>query len=230
LADHADLVHKLEIAVESNDKYRSRARAVSTLCAAAAGALAAGLILAPTEAVPQQAQVLGLIAIVLLIGATALSLAASSASSYQAGEKRAARILHGLEVWRIRTSPRQDPYIPPTYEDLIADAGHVKNGIGRTLSLGLWSAAFAAVALVAALTLATFSGESGRVVTLELEKSPEIATCPGIGPTFKGQIRDQDRLSSVGLLPVFVSPDECGNSTGVTIYLEKSRVAIVSSR
>lgn len=229
MSEHGDLVHKLEIAVESNDKYRSRSRAVSTLCAAAAGALAAGLILAPTGDVPQQAQVLGLISIVLLIGATALSLAASSASSYQAGEKKATRILHGLEVWRIRTTRQQNPSVPPTYEDLIADAGHVKNGISRTLSLGLWSAACAAVTLVAALTLATFSGNPGRVVTLELDKSLGFSICPGVGKIFEGQIRDQDRVSSVGLLPVTVSPDECGNSTGATIYLEKSLVAVVGS-
>lgn len=227
MSEHSDLEHRLEVAVESNEKYRSRARAVSTLCAAAAGALAAGLILAPAEAAPKPAQVLGLIAITLLIVATAFSLAASSASSYQTGGKASARFLHSLEVWRIRTKPPRDRALRPTYEELIEDAGAIKNGIIRTLSWGLWSASFAAIVLVASLVVATFLSDSSRLVTLELDTPPDLASCPGLGQIFTGEVRDRDRTSSVTLLPVVVSAAECGNSDGATLYLDKSLVAIV---
>lgn len=227
MSEHSDLEHRLEVAVESNEKYRSRARAVSTLCAAAAGALAAGLILAPGEVIPKPAQVLGLIAITLLIIATAFSLAASSASSYQASDKASVRFLHSLEVWRIRTDPPRDPALSPTYEELIKDAGAIKNGIIRTLSWGLWSASFAAIVLVASLIVATFLSDSSRLVTLELDTPPDLASCPGLGQIFTGEVRDRDRASNVALLPVVVSAAECGNSDGATLYLDKSFVAIV---
>ncbi|WP_166880919.1 hypothetical protein [Salinibacterium sp. ZJ450] len=226
MSEHGDLAHRLEVAVDSNEKYRSRARAVATLCAAAAGALAAGLILAPAEAIPKPAQVLGLIAITLLIFATAFSLAASSASSYQAGDKASANFLHALEVWRIRTKSPRDRDLPLTYDDLIEDAAAIKNGIIRTLSWGLWSGSFAAIVLVAALIVATFLSDSSRLVTLELETSRDLASCPGLGRIFTGEVRDRDRTSSVALLPVIVSAAECGNSAGATLYLDKSSVAI----
>lgn len=231
MSEHSDLDHRLEVAVESNEKYRSRARAVSTLCAAAAGALAAGLILAPAEAIPKPAQVLGLIAITLLIVATGLSLAASSASSYQSDGKALVRFLHSLEAWRIRTNPPRDRTLPPTYEgrieELIEEAGVIKKGIARTLSLGLWSAFFAATVLVASLFVATFLSDSSKLVTLELDAPPDLASCPGLGQTFAGEVRDRDRTSSVMLLPVVVSAAECGNTVGATLYLDKSLVAIV---
>lgn len=227
MSEQSDVAHRLEVAVESNEKYRSRARAVSTLCAAAAGALAAGLILAPAEAIPKPAQVLGLIAITLLIVATAFSLAASSASSYQADKTAPARILHSLEVWRIRTGPPRDRALPATYDDLIEDAGAIKNGIIRTLSLGLWSASFAAIVLVASLVVATFIGDSSRLVTLEIDTPPDLASCPGLGQIFLGEVRNRDRMSSVALLPVVVSAAECGSTSGATLYLDKSSVAIV---
>lgn len=227
MSEHSDLAHRLDVAVESNEKYRSRARAVSTLCAAAAGALAAGLILAPAEALPRPAQVLGLIAITFLIVATALSLAASSASSYQADVKAGARFLHSLEVWRIRTNPLGDRTHPHTYEDLIEDAVAIKRGIVRTLSWGLWSASFASIVLVASLTVATFLSDSSRLVSLELDTPPDFVSCPSIGRIFRGEVRDLDRTSSASLLPVVVSAADCGNSDGATLYLDKSFVAIV---
>lgn len=227
MSEHSDLAHRLEVAVESNEKYRSRARAVSTLCAAAAGALAAGLILAPAEAIPKPAQVLGLIAITLLIVATALGLAAGSASSYQGDEEGLPRLRHTLEVWKIRTKPPQDPSSSPTYANLIEDAGVIKKGISRTLSWGLWSASLAAMALVASLSVATFLSDSSRLVTLELSTPPEIASCPGLGQIFKGEVRDRDRMANVTTLPVVISAEDCGNSDGVTLYLDKSSVAIV---
>jgi hypothetical protein len=227
LSEHSDLAHRLDVAVESNEKYRSRARAVSTLCAAAAGALAAGLILAPADAIPKPAQLLGLIAITLLIVATALGLAAGSASSYQSDEKGLPRLRHTLEVWKIRTKAPQDPAVSQTYKDLIDDAGVIKQGISRTLSWGLWSASFAAVVLVASLFVATFLSDSSRLVTIELSTIPEIASCPDLGRIFHGEVRDRDRAANVTTLPVVVSSAVCGSSEGVTLYLDKSSVAIV---
>lgn len=227
MSEHSDLAHRLEVAVESNEKYRSRARAVSTLCAAAAGALAAGLILAPAEAIPKPAQLLGLIAITLLIVATALGLAAGSASSYQGDEKVLPRLRHTLEVWKIRTNSPPEPSPSPTYADLIEDAGVIKKGISRTLSWGLWSASLAAITLVASLFVATFLSDSSRVVTIELSTPPEIASCPNLGQIFNGEVRDRDRMANVTTLPVVVSAAVCGNSDGVTLFLDKSSLAIV---
>ncbi len=227
MAEHTDLAHRLDIAVESNEKYRSRARAVSTLCAAAAGALAAGLILAPGEAFPKLAQVLGLIAITLLIVATVFGVAAGSATSYPANEKGLRRVRHTVEVWKIRTEPPQDPAVHSTYEDLIKDAGVIKRGIGRTLSWGLWFAGLAAMALVASLFIATFFVDSSRLVTIELRTPPNIASCPALEQIFKGEVRDRDRGASVTTMPVIVSAADCGNSDGATLYLDKSSVTVV---
>lgn len=227
MSEQSDLAHRLEVAVESNEKYRSRARAVSTLCAAAAGALSAGLILAPAEGIPKPAQLLGLIAITLLIVATALGLAAGSASSYQDDERGPQRLLHTLEVWKIRTKPPQDLSSSPTYSNLIDNAGVIMKGISRTLSWGLWSASLAAIALVASLSVATFLGDSSKLVTLELSTPPKIASCPALSQIFKGEVRDHDRMATVTTLPVVVSAADCGNSEGITLYLDKSSVAIV---
>lgn len=227
MSGHDELAHRLEVAVDSNEKYRSRARAVATMCAAAAGALAVGLVFAPAEAIPKLAQVLGLIAITLLIVATALSLAASSASSYRAGERRSANLLHFLEVWRIRTKSPPDDGSSPTYMNLIEDAGAIKKGIVRTLSWGLWSASFAAIALVGSLIVATFVSDSSRLVTIELEASPNFSGCPSLEQTVKGEIRERDLASSATLLPVTISAEDCGNSAGATLYLDKSLVAVV---
>lgn len=227
MADHGDLAHRLEVAVDSNEKYRSRARAVATLCAAAAGALAAGLILAQAEAVPKPAQVLGLIAITLLIVATAFGVAASSASSYQVGDSALLNFLHFLEVWRIRTVLPGNNSSSPTYEDLIADARAIKTGIGRTLSTGLWSASLAAIVLILCLIVATCLTDSSALVRLELESPPDVAGCPNLGQVFAGEVRERDRTSSAPLLPVTVTASECGTSDGATLYLDKSVVAIV---
>nr|WP_274636490.1 hypothetical protein [Microbacterium bovistercoris] len=227
MSEHSDLAHRLDIAVESNEKYRSRARAVSTLCAAAAGALAAGLILAPAEAFSKPAQILGLIAITLLIVATAFGVAAGSATSYQADEKGLRRFRHTVEVWKIRTNPPKEPAVPSTYENLIEDAGVIKKGISRTLSWGLWSAGLAAMVLVASLFVATFLVDSSRLVTIELGTRPNIASCPDLEQIFKGEVRDRDRVASVTTLPVIVSAAQCGNSDGATLYLDKSSVTIV---
>lgn len=227
MSEDTDLAHRLEVAVESNEKYRSRARAVSTLCAAAAGALAAGLILAPVDAIPKPAQLLGLIAITLLIVATALGLAAGSASSYQGDEKGLPRLRHTLEVWKIRTEPTRAPSSPPTYADLVKDAGVIQKGISQTLSWGLWSASLAAIALVASLFVATFLSDSSRLVTLELSTPPKIASCPALGRIFNGEVRDSDRMANLTMLPVVVSAADCGNSGGVTLYLDRSSLAIV---
>lgn len=227
MSEHSGLAHRLDIAVESNEKYRSRARAVSTLCAAAAGALAAGLILAPGEALPKPAQFLGLIAITLLIVATAFGVAAGSATSYPADQRGIRRFRHTLEVWKIRTERSRDSAGDPTYEDLIADAGVIKAGISRILSWGLWSAGLAATALVASLFIATFLVDSSRLVTIELSTPPNIASCPGLEQIFQGEVRDRDRVASVTTLPVIVSAAYCGNSDGATLYLDKSSVTIV---
>lgn len=227
LSEQSDLAHRLDVAVESNEKYRSRARAVSTLCAAAAGALAAGLILAPADAIPEPAQFLGLIAITLLIVATAFGLAAGSASSYRPDEPGFARFRHTLEVWRIRTKPSKESVSAPTYADLIEDAGIIRNGISRILSWGLWSASLAAVALIASLSVATLLGDSRRLVTVELSTTPAIVSCPDLEQIFNAEVRDRDLVASVTTLPVIVSASDCGNSDGATLYLDKSSVTIV---
>lgn len=225
LSEQEHLAHELDNAVKSNEKYRSRARAVSTLCAAAAGALAAGLVLAPAEAVPKIAQVLGLACVTLLIVATGLSLAASSASSYQGDEKLCKRCLHWLEVWRIRTKPTSKR---DGYTEFIEDARAIKSGIIRTLSWALRAAAAASFALIASLTAATFSQHSSTRVTIELDAPMELYNCPELGQIFAGDIQDSDRISSNTLLPVSVPASECGNTNGATLYLDKSAVAISS--
>lgn len=223
MSDQEHLANQLDNTVKSNEKYRSRARAISTLCAAAAGALAAGLILAPAETIPKMAQILGLLCISLLIVATGLSLAASSASSYQVDENKCKRFFHSLEVWRIRTKPsskRND------YNSYIEDARDIRKGIISTLSWALRAAAAAAIALIASLTAATFSDDSITKVTIELDAPMEVSSCPQLGQTFEGEVREVDRFSSSTLLPVFVSSSECGSKSGVNLYLDKSAVAI----
>lgn len=228
--DQDDLKERLAAAVDSNDRYRSRARAVATLCAAAAGALAVGLILAPGEAVPKPAQVLGLVAVTLLIAGTALSVAASSASSYESEENQPAKFLRRIEAWRIRTESAQSEGQPPTYEALIEDARRVKGGIARLQSWGLWAATLAAMALVVSLALATFMAEASSVVTIEFNADLALSHCPDIESTVRGEVLDRELASSADILPVRVTADDCGNSVGATLYLDRTLVAVVGSR
>lgn len=62
----------LDRSQEANDRYRDRAKSLANLTGAAAGALAAGLVLSPSTALTSHARVLGLVAILLLLTATAL--------------------------------------------------------------------------------------------------------------------------------------------------------------
>ncbi|MGP5123899.1 hypothetical protein ACTXJU_13590 [Glutamicibacter ardleyensis] len=228
MSEQADSSKRLEVAVESNEKHRSRARAVSTLCAASAGALAAGLILGPSEAIPELAKILGLLAITLLIVATALGLAAGSASSYKKGDqKKPPKFWYTLEVWKVRVAPRKDPCLPETYTELIDEARAIREGISRILSWGLWSASFAAILLVSSLFVATFHSDSIRLVKLELSTPPEIDSCPDLGQVFVGGIHERDLNTNVVTLPVVVAATDCGNPAGATLFLDKSSVTIV---
>ena len=228
LPEQDDEAQRLKVAVESNEKYRSRARAVSTLCAASAGALAAGLILGPSEAIPKLAKILGLLAITLLVVATALGLAAGSASSYKKGDrKRPLKFWHTLEVWKIRVAPRKDIRRPATHKELIEEAATIRDGISRILSWGLWSASFAAILLVSSLTVATFHSDSMQLVKLEVRTPIEIDGCPDLGRVFIGKIHERDLKTNVVTLPVEVAATECGNHTGATLFLDKSTVSIV---
>lgn len=228
MSEQDDETKRLEVAVESNEKHRSRARTVSSLCAASAGALAAGLILGPSEAIPELAQILGLLAITLLIVATALGVAASSASSYKEGDrKKWPKFWHTLEVWKVRVAPRKDPYLPEAYTELIDEARTIREGISRILSWGLWSASFAAILLVSSLVVATFFSDSIRVVKLELSTPPEIDSCPDLGQVFIGEIREKDLNTNVATFPVAVAAADCGNPAGATLFLDKSSVTVV---
>lgn len=222
-----DVAYRLEVAVESNEKHRSRARTVATLSAAAAGALAAGLTLAPTEALPTLARVLGLIAIVLLVVATAFSLAASSASAYSVGQNKFFNFLHASEAWRIRTQSDSVGGGHPSHEDLLRDAASIKRGIIRTLSCGLWSASIASIALVASLIVATLFRDASTLMRIELNAPQTFVNCPKLGQVFTGEVRKRDQTSSAALLPVNIPAAECGMPSGVTLFLNKSSIAIL---
>ncbi|WP_139833290.1 hypothetical protein [Microbacterium sp. LEMMJ01] len=218
---------RLEIAVDSNEKRRSRARSVANLCAAAAGALAAGLVLAPTEALPKLSQIFGLASIVLLILAAALSTAAGLATSYEAGSSRSANILHILEVWRVRTgADRGNLESAPGYKERIEDAHAIGHGIIRTLSWGLWAAFLATLALVISLAIATFPGDSNKLVTVNFETVPNFADCPDLSVATEGRASQLDLESTSTLIPVTISSKDCGSKKGVTLYIDRSLIAV----
>lgn len=227
MAEPGELEHRLAVMIDSNEKYRSRSRSVATLCAAAAGGLAVGLVFAPRADIPTTAQVLGLVTITFLIIATALSLAASAASSYQEGDGKFANLLHYWEIWRIRTQSPRSGGRNLTYEGLVKDAQTIQDGIIRTLSWGLWAASVAALSLIGSLIVSTFQMDVSKMVTLKLEVPPDVPGCPGLSETIQGEIIENSLKSDANFLSVKVSADTCGNVAGATVYFDKSLVAIV---
>lgn len=228
LSDQDDLPHRLQVAIESNERHRSRARATAALCAAAAGALAAGLILTPSMTIPMNARVLGLLAITLLIVATALNVAASSASTYEAGASRLVNFLHASEAWRVRAKSASGG-LPsaPTYDDLIGDAKALTRVIVRTTSWGLWAAGIASAALVGSLAVAALQSDATEVVTVEFGTPPSFVSCPTLGVIATGEVVVRDLASDSSLLPLRISAKDCGNRLGATLHVDKSLVAIV---
>lgn len=228
LSDQDDSPHRLQVAIESNERHRSRARATAALCAAASGALAAGLVLTPSTTIPTPGRVLGLLAITLLIVATALNVAASSTSTYEAGESRLVNFLHASEAWRVRaksTSGGQPS--DPTYEDLIGDAKALTRVIVRTTSWGLWAAGIASVALVGSLAIAALQSDASEIVTVDFGTPPSFVSCPALEVVVTGEVVVRDLASDSSLLPLRISGEDCGNRLGATLHVDKSLVAIV---
>lgn len=222
-----DLIKRLEVVVSSNEKYRSRARAVATLCAAAAGALAAGLVLAPTESMPDGARIFGLCAVVLLIIATALGVVASSATAYQKGKNHTVNFLRLLEMWRIQVPASQNSTEPHQYVKRIADAEAVQNGIGRIVDFTLWVAFAAALSIITSLAWATFADHEARTVDIRVHSRQEFVGCPSLDQSFNAVVFESDLEMASSLLPVEVSANECGNEMGAILYLDRSSVSLM---
>ena len=79
MTESADVYKRVEDALATNERYRSRARNVSSLTAASTAALAVGLVLAPPGTLPHNAQVTGLTSVILLLAATCILVASSVA-------------------------------------------------------------------------------------------------------------------------------------------------------
>lgn len=218
---------QLDVAIGSVENHRSRARSLATLVAAAAGALAAALVIAPTTALPYLARLTGLVAVCFLIFATGL-FASSSVTFLSRGQERPnGKVAAGLFAWRKRIADDS----PGDYETRTQQAQALRDRIRVQTHLGMLAATGAVVALLATLNLATFLPSPTVAVEIQLKTPLTLDACPIEIKQLVGDIKEEDLVSSSGFLRVALSRDLCGSLTDVVeISVTRSDIALISER
>lgn len=216
---------RIRVAAESNERHRSRARSVATLCAAAAGALATGLVLTPPATVPRLSQFLGLLTVILLIVGTGFCVSASASTTYESSSSPIRRILPGLAIWRIHTktlSKHSD-----AHAKLIEDANRIKKRILINLDLGMWCGGVAALSLVVALSSITLFPSDSATGTISLKTGHTLQSCPSAGTKLKARVSVRDLTNNSSTIAATIRGNQCQHIDEITVYVDKKIIASV---
>lgn len=204
---------RLKNTVASNESHRSRARSVATLLAASAGALAAGLVIAPTMTLPEFARIAGLVTVVLLVLATSMFVIASVTSLGDNKTRKDGSDRRGWLPWRL--------VIPGSDESpagLIAQATSLSDRIRRNTDIGMGIAGVAVAALI--LTLVSATVLRTPPVTLEVSRVPtSVPLCPHLPTNFSGSAERSDISSASPFLRIRVNAGVCSDDLGSTVVL-----------
>lgn len=221
---NGEIQARIDATSDSNDRHRSRARSVATLSAAAAGALAAGLILTPEPGISKLAQTFGFVAIVSLIIATSFCASASISSAYEAKTGSLKALLNRIVSWRVQVPSDEDDKNP--FQARLEDAQQVEIGIARNINIGLVAGTVAVVTLIISLSIMVFEPNQYRSVTIDFKTKQYSSACPALNHTARAEMREQDVTADSTYVSVKLSPTQCGNTAGASINLPRSEVTI----
>ncbi|MFB6610237.1 hypothetical protein ACFCVO_07960 [Agromyces sp. NPDC056379] len=215
---------EIQAGIDSNERYRVRARSVATLVAAAAGALAAGLVISPPASWPVLSRLLGVSGIVLLVLATGAFVVASLVHARTSKDQKRHPIRAFFRPWETR------------YESgLVGDVGVTRTQLDSMLrriflfmNLGLWAAGLAGLCIVAGLIFATtFSNEPVAVHVATSGDMPVIQACEDLPDSFPGHVAREYLLASA-VVPVTIDGEMCGGTASgqLTVYLDRQSITL----
>lgn len=222
----------IQVERKSNETYRGRARGTSALTAAAAGALAAGLVVSPSEGLPELARTLGLVAIILLVVSTGTFVVASLVHAYSPQGNEQHWLAGFARPWRIahhESSGVANQALAPRLDT----AQRMSKRIRLFTDLGMWSAFVAVVSLILALFFITTSASTSVPVQITRTGGASLMV-PGCGPivgAIKGAVLQQDLHGDTASIRVAIDPSQCSiKARGpIDIYLERTSIAVISS-
>lgn len=214
--------------VESADRHRARARSVSTICAAAAGALASGLIFVQNQNLPQSPKVFGVIAVGLLIASTSIGMAASVATTYHNQKStRLSKILNFVSLWRISYNPQPPCDGEDENSKIVDEARVLKAGISKVTSYSLWCAGMAAVTVLITIGCIAFPKENLVKVDVYVGNSGNFEYCPGANSVIQARASKSDLGSQAKYIQLKIAASECDVGKELTIYVDRTQLQLV---
>ncbi|TKV29722.1 hypothetical protein FDK12_02070 [Arthrobacter sp. NamB2] len=203
------------------DRYRDRARAVATLLATAAGALAAGLVFsAEGQSLPTAVRLAGYVGIVLLSIAVCLFLSAS---------------MYSLRAKSGDGRPSPDTVAGESTQQTIDSSEEnvvkVVNAISRRMNFGKFFGLAGLLALILMPPIGAVFPDDQINVSIQITELPPDAseTCPAITDNIDGTVARDDLKGIAALIPIEVSSQECGNpehDSKAVLYLDRSKVIV----
>lgn len=214
----------LEIAIQSNETYRARARSVAALLAAASGALAVALVIAPSISLPDASRVLGFISVSLLIIATCAFVVASITGSQT--KLRSSRSYIDFLPWIVpiveSTNSRS------TSEKREKQARALGSRIRLISDIGLIGTGVALIVLLVALGLATFLPAPKTVVEIAVKPRTLSTVCQGLSSPFTGVVSVDQLNSPSESLRVELPSASCGESQDAgALYVPRSAIIAI---
>jgi hypothetical protein len=228
---------KLKLSTEGNERYRTRARSVATLSAAAAGALTAGLVLAPPAGIASLARVLGVLTVVLLVASTATFLLAyfvrprTAVESVSGKGKFRALVRRVFRVWE---TPHTEAAEKPQEDHLKALLTTSNSMLQRILALtdiAIWMGGAAAAFLILAVVLNPILPGDDLSVAVEIRTDGttlQYPECGAIPVRFDALAYPEDLDSASEYLPLKVDASVCrATDRDITwIYIQRSLVLV----
>ncbi len=229
----------MSLATERSERFRSRSKSVATLTAAAAGALSAGLVYSPSEALPPISRVAGLASIILLLAATAVFVIASliharspKPASAQRDVRQTADNAHPARMGWNRLWPLLRPweaqFSAEEAEEGLAETVFLERSravlvrIMVAMDIGLWTAGLAIVFLIFALITAVFVAPTREQVIVDTN-GVSFSSCMNLPDSFVGEVLSSDLASDTTRLSVLVDGSLCGGSDHVAVWIQIER-------
>jgi hypothetical protein len=215
--------HRVAILVEANERHRSRSRAVATLIAAAAAGLAAALILSPSTVQPHFAQIIGAIAVGLLLIATTAFISASLvyAGQHYIQQGSVRGLVSCLIFWRLQPSSEEEN---PSSAHLEKVAKEVQGRISHINNAGAILAGLGVLGLMGCFGILVFDQDVTAQMTVT-EPENILAVCPKYAPSFPVTVASSALRGNSDSIPVVLRARACGVSADVLAFVPRTSVA-----
>lgn len=200
---------EVDYAANVNDNFRNRARSASTLTGAAAGTLAAGLILSPESlSMSIPGRVCGLVSVGLLAVSTGLFMAASLDYFPSKKGKRFSNI------------------------QLIEMADQLLSRIQMQLRIAKYLSGASVISFLAAIALITLVPSPQIPVLVQMKgPTPAVPGCPALRSPFEGSVSEETLGATGSFIPISLERGVCGkNSEKMTVHLSRQDIMITGWR